>query len=226
MFNWFKKEKPPKPPEIRDTLFGDRPLSEWPQRDHANAKFEPWSWFVQARSYLEAGNKPSAIAVLQKITEAPALESRHYLQAWSFLRPLGVTPPEAKAKVVYGVVVEVGMDEGLDLLAAYMDHTARYYNYTGAGVIWEAPDHSLNGQIDDLLREGQTVVYQIGPWEEARPAPPPHGYVRLSMLTPSGLHFGQGDFGVLANDPMGGPLITAATTLMQSLIKKDPRISK
>jgi len=36
MFNLFKKEKPRQPIEIRDTLFGDMTISEWP-RD-ANAK--------------------------------------------------------------------------------------------------------------------------------------------------------------------------------------------
>lgn len=44
MFNLFKKEKPAKPIEIRDTLFGDMPISEWP-RD-PNPKIEPWLSFV------------------------------------------------------------------------------------------------------------------------------------------------------------------------------------
>ncbi len=42
--------------------------------------------------------------------------------------------------------------------------------------------------------------------------------VRLNMLTPSGLHFGEGPFQVLAGDPMGGPIVAAALALMQRLI--------
>jgi hypothetical protein len=44
--------------------------------------------------------------------------------------------------------------------------------------------------------------------------------VRINLLTPSGLHFGQGAFEVLASDPMGGPVIGSATRLMQELIAK------
>ncbi len=47
MFNFFKKkEKPPSPVTIRDTLFGDMPLSGWPSDSGLN--MEPWSFFVQA----------------------------------------------------------------------------------------------------------------------------------------------------------------------------------
>ena len=214
-------EKPRKSPEIRDTLFGDMPLAEWPGQDRANSAAEPWLWFVQARNHLDAGDQSSAIAMLEKITGTPGLEARHYLQAWHFLRQLGAAPPEELARIIYGVVVEVGMEQGLDIVAAYTDHTARYLNYTGAGIIWEAADESLNPLIDDVLRAGQTVVYQIGPWEGVRPAAPANGQVRLNLLTPSGLHFGQGAFETLANDPRGGPIITAATRLMQALIDKD-----
>ena len=168
MFNLFKKGKPRQPIEIRDTLFGDLPISEWP-RD-ANAQQEPWISFVKVRKYLDAKDKASATTVLQKITETPELESRHYLQAWHFLHQLGVNPPEDMAKIVYGVVVEVGMEHGVDIVAAYADHTARYLNYSGSGVIWERPDHSLDAEIEALLNAGQAVAKHIGPWEQARAA--------------------------------------------------------
>ena len=92
------------------------------------------------------------------------LEPRHYLQAWHFLRQLGVNPPDEKAKIVYGVVVEVGMEKGTDIVAAYADYTARYYNFSGAGVIWEG-DHSLDAEIEALIKAGQAVVKYIGPWD-------------------------------------------------------------
>ena len=37
---------------------------------------------------------------------------------------------------VLGVIVEVGLDEGLDVLASYQDGTARYINYTGKMILW------------------------------------------------------------------------------------------
>jgi len=112
------------------------------------------------------------------------------------------------------------MPEGLDLLTAYPDHSARYYNYSGAGVVWEHPDTSLDAQIDQLLAAAKQVVEMIGPWKQARPAPPPKGQARMSFLTPSGLHFGQGAMDVLSQDPLGGRVIQLATVLMRGLIAK------
>ena len=147
----------------------------------------------------------------------PGLESRHYLQAWHSLRQIGVNPPADKAKVVYGVVVEVGMQNGADIVAAYEDYTARYIHNTGAGVIWEHPNDSLDLKIKDLLDAGQAVANRIGPWEQERPAPPSKDNVRLNMLTPSGLHFGYGGFQSLHNEPMGRAILDPATALMLSL---------
>lgn len=124
---------------------------------------------------------------------------------------------------MYGVVVEVTLQNGLDLLAAYADGTARYFNWSGAGVVWERPDNSLDQSIKTLLELGQHVVNEIGPWEGERPPAPSEGYVRINLLVPSGLHFGYGLFEQLEADSLGGPLIAAATRLMQALIAKSER---
>jgi hypothetical protein len=222
MFDWFKKKKAqaPRAPEIRDTLFGDMPLEQWPPGGPGAASGEPWTSFVSVRRRLEGNDKAGAITLLRDIAGRRELEARHTLQAWHFLRELGVAPEPAIAKQVLGVVVEVGLPEGLDLLAAYADHSARYFNHGGGAVIWEAPDASLTPLIQQLLGAGERVANAIGPWEQPRPPAPPEGHARLSMLTPSGLHFGQAPFNVLASDGMAGPLLMLATQLMQQLIEK------
>lgn len=221
MFNWFKKEKPRSTVEIRDTLFGDMPISEWPSDGDRNV--EPWESFVQARQHLDRKDKNSAIRIWKTITDTPGLEARHYLQAWHFLRQHGESPHPEKAKLVYGVIVEVAVKGGADIVAAYTDYTARYLNYSGAGVIWEHPDTSLDAEIEALLKAGHAVANLIGPWEQARPPAPEGENVRLNMLTPSGLHFGYGSFKSLYEEPMGRSIIDPATRLMQSLIAKDKR---
>jgi hypothetical protein len=221
MFDSFRKKTSaspdPQPLPIRDLLFGDLPPSEWP-RGFSTA--QPWCSFVEARDHREAGETDRAIRLLRGILAMSDLESRHYLQAWHFLRALGVEPSDEEGKRLYGVVVEVGMEQGTDIVAAYADHSARYFNYSGAAVIWERPDDRLDGAIDELLEAGRRVVVQIGPWEGERPSAPPTGQVRISMLTPSGLHFGQGDFEVLAADPLGGPMISGGMKLMMALIEQ------
>jgi hypothetical protein len=212
----FGKKDQPVPLTIRDTLFGDSPLENWPPST-SNHKLEPWSLFVRAREALNKKNQETAIQIWRQITEMPNLESRHYLQAWHFLRQHGVQPPPEKAKMVYGVVVEVAVKDGLDLLAVYLDGSTRYYNYSGSGVIWEKPNDSLDPAIQAVLEAGRQTAAQIGPWEDARPPAPTGANARLSMLTPSGLHFGQGGFNVLSNDPISRSLMTAATALMVQL---------
>ena len=130
---------PGEQPNIRETLFGDMPISAWVVPDQSN-RGEPWSSFSRARDLLESGREQQAVEQLQEITQMDGVESRQVLQAWHFLRQLGVTPPQNVAKLVYGVVVEVGMEEGLDIVAAYADHSARYINYSGAAIIWEHPE--------------------------------------------------------------------------------------
>ncbi len=204
---------------IRETLFGDMPLESWPS-GHGTMTGSPWSEFESARSLLSQGDAAAARASWRQVLGQANLERRHYLQAWHFLRERGEQVPTAIAKQVLGVVLEVAMPQGLDLLAAYSDHTARYYNYSGAGVVWEHADDSLDPLIDALLDASAKIVALIGPWERQRPGPPPAGQTRVSFLTPSGIHFGQAPMETLSSDPMAGGVIHLATVLMQQLIAK------
>ena len=206
-------------PEIRDTLFGDLPFSQWVTGFPNATLLEPWASFGRAKQSLDSGDAQTATEALLGILEMSELESRHYLQAWHFLRDLGVNPPSEKEKDLLGVVVEVGLGKGLNLVAAYADHHARYYNFSGAGVVWERPNNSLDAAIDDLLRVGVVTMQAIGPWKDNRPFAPPKGYVRINLLSPNGLHFGQGPLDALTKDRLGGPVIAAAFRLMQELIK-------
>ncbi len=220
MFNFFKKKQ--RQLEIRDVLFGDLPSSQWPN-ETASTDEEPWFSFVKARNHLNSGRKEKAILIYQNIVARPKLESRHYIQAWHFLREVGVQPDSNVAKQLLGVVVEVSLPAGLDIVSAYADNTARYFNHSGASVVWDAPDNSLREEIENLLGAAKVVVDEIGPWEELRPPAPPTGQARISMLTPSGLHFGQASFDALAGDQLGGAVFSTATQLMKSLVAKTER---
>lgn len=215
----FKPKQPDKTQfALRDALFADAALSQFLSVSPQALSREPWASFDRAKRSLDLGDSESAIQILRQIQAVPQLESRIYLQAWHALRDIGVQPPDKDAKQVLGVVVEVGMPKGTDLVAGYVDHHARYWNFSGAGVVWERPDDSLDGFIDDLLTKGSSVVQRIGPWKEPRPDAPPNGVVRLNFLTPSGLHFGQGPMNAIAADPMGGPVLSSAFQLMRAMM--------
>jgi hypothetical protein len=199
----------------RDTLFGDAPLDAYALQGYGR---EPWLSFAKARESLANGKANEASAVLAAITEMPNAESLHRLHAWHYLRGLGRTPPVEMQKQVLGAVVEVGMTNGLDVLAGYTDKTVHYYNYSRAGRVWQHPDDSLDDLIAAMLQAAQAIVAHIGPWKGPRRPPPSRGIVRLNMLTASGLYFGEGPIEVLDRDPMGRPLLQAATSLMRKLV--------
>jgi hypothetical protein len=178
---------------------------------------EPWQSFEKARAFLAAGDLPQARATLQSIALMPAIESRVRLQAWHSLRDAGGQPASDVATEVLGVVVEVGMPEGQDFLAIYADQTAYYYNYSGAAVIWLRPDASLDKQINSVLEAARVILPDIGPWKESRRPPPSAGNARLNILTPVGLHFGEGPLPVLDKDRNSRPLLRAATAAMKKL---------
>jgi len=228
MFNAFKKKdnKPAaaQPTQeardpIRETLFGDQSVDDWPK---SNMDGYPWSMFVEARDEItQKGNMQGAVQVYKKIAETPDLESRHYLQVWHFLRKLNVEPaPEISTKA-YGVVVDVVLKNGPEFVAAYADHHARYFNYTGRGIIWEAPDRSVNEIIDALLGVCQQVANQIQPIKE-RPKPPQQvDAVQISILTPGGIRHGMGTFAQLAQNPSANEIINRSAYLMKTLIDKN-----
>lgn len=213
---------------LRSALFGDAPMEEWPRLDlppsdeplssrAMDGQPEPWRSFIHARSAYEADDTMTAIEQWQAITAMPGLESRHYLQAWHFLRQYDILPPPDQAKNVLGVIIEVALPQGLDVLACYRDRTARYFNYAGSGLIWDRPDQRLDTYIETMLERAQQLVQRIGPWGQPRLTTLDRGLVRLNMLTPSGLHFGQGPLQAMGSDPMGGPLLEAGTRLLQAI---------
>ena len=211
------------PPSVRDALFADGPLESWPVGDHADR--EPWATFVTARRYVAAGDIGSAVFGWQRVVGMPGLEARHYVQAWTFLRQYGgVQPAPAEAKRLLGVVVEVDRSPaGLDLLAAYPERTARFYAGTGGGIVWERPDPTLDAHIGALLDAAKAVLDRIGPWTQPRLPPPPPDHIRLNFLAPSGLHFGQAPFAVFEQDALAGPVVRAATGLLQVMMAVNQR---
>jgi hypothetical protein len=202
---------------IRDTLFGDLPLEQWPSED-ADASAYPWDSFAQARKLLADGDTQTAKQCWYEIVHHPGLDSRHHAQAWTFLRAQGEQPPDSYAKHVLGVVVEMGLAEGLDLLAVYEDGGARYYNHAGGGVVIDEPPDAAAQSIEALLQAAGEVVVHLGPWDGERPGPPSADHARLSFLTPSGLHFGEGGVETLSADPLGGPVLQRATELLSQLV--------
>jgi hypothetical protein len=211
------RETPSPADLLRPHIYGDLPVDDWGP-EGAGTHGEPWSSFERARRLFHAGQTAEAAQIWLSITLADGYESRHTLQAWHFLRQAGHEPPAERAKLVLGVVAEIPVDGGHDLLAAYRDRTARYLNHAGGAVIWDQPVPEIDSAIDEWLASGQAIANAIGPWDEPALPPLPAGHARAMMLTPSGPHFGQGPGASLFADPVAGAFLSAATKLLQLIL--------
>ncbi|HUP13192.1 MAG TPA: hypothetical protein VM187_13285 [Niastella sp.] len=179
-------------------------------------KIEPYRTANETSGYpwdVLMADKPE-IAALNTIAMDRDLESRQRLLACHLLMQQNQTPDNQE---LMGVIVEVALPEGLDVLAAFSDGTARYINHSEKILVWETPTNESEQLIIELFNESVAVVNQIGPWEGERKPAPGTDMIRLSFLVSDGLYFGEGPFEVLQDDPMGGPVIQAATNLMAYL---------
>jgi hypothetical protein len=175
------------------------------QSANAAAGIYPWNILFSAAPTAEE---------LNRIITAADTETRVKILAY---RKLSAAGHQVTGKELLGVIVEVGLEEGLDTLAAYKDGTARYINHSGKMTVWETSTTESDNIIQQLFATSEEVVKQIGPWTDARRPAPQAGDIRLSFLVSDGLYFGEGPFEVLEKDAMGGPVIHSALLLLQFL---------
>ena len=160
-------------PELRELLFADLAPAEALVRF---AEVEPLRALADAAG---RGDAPAARRQLDALLAGPGVETRLRLQAWTLARAAGIAPPADDAHVARGVVVDMGLDEGTDTLAGYADGSARYFNQSGAAVVWDAPgDAAIGAAIRQLLAAGQAIVDATGPLDGPRPPVPGPGSPR------------------------------------------------
>ena len=160
----------------------------------------------------------STVADLQKLIDAPNSEPRLKILSYNKQASLGY---KVDKKDLLAVIVEVGLEDGLDVLASFKDGTARYINQTGKLIVWEMTgDEEANRITKDLFAKSEDIVKKIGPWDQPRRSHPAEGTVRITFLVSDGLYFGEGPIDVLFNDAIAGPSLGAATELLQFLTEK------
>jgi len=189
--------------QIYNLLFCDDPQGFKP-RDGAS----PAHW----QSVL-FGEGVSAAAVEALANDSTA-EGRVRALAYNWLRQNGHSVP---AKQLLGVVVEVHLAGGLDVLAVFSDGGVRYINQSGKLAVVEGVPN-IQAVVARLLEASRPVVGRIGPWDKPRLPPPAKGNVRLTFLVSDGLYFGEGPMSLMQREPLAGPVINQATQLLQLVV--------
>ena len=154
------------------------------------------------------------VADLQKIAGADEFDPRVKLLACNRLLAAGVEP---ETKELMAVIVEVHLEEGLDVLASFIDGTARYINHSGKMAIWETEDDQAIDLTNQLFEHSIKIVNRIGPWDKPREPHPVKGNTRITFLVSDGLYFGEARSNILFSDPMAGPALKVAASLMNHI---------
>jgi hypothetical protein len=95
---------------------------------------------------------------------------------------------EEPRRPVKGVSVEVPLDNGLDVLAAFSDGDVRYLNQSGTVAIFEGQGNPVEGLAIELIAISQPVVNKVGPSDKKRLPSPKAGDVRITFLVSDGLY--------------------------------------
>jgi len=154
-----------------------------------------------------------AAEALQELIDDPNADPRIKILSYNKQLAEGYTPAQ---KELLAVIVEVGLEDGLDTLASFNDGTARYINKTGKILVWETTaDKKANGITSALFATSRQIVEKIGPWMHPRKQHPATGNTRITFLASDGLYFGEGATSALFSDGLAGPALASAVQLLQ-----------
>jgi len=160
----------------------------------------------------------SSVEDLQKIIDDASSDPRTKILAYTRQLASGHTPSK---KELFAVIVEVGLDGGLDVLASFNDGTARYINLSEKILVWKTTDDQKANELTRRLFDNSIrVVNQIGAWDKPRRPNPTKGNVRITFLVSGELYFGEGPMNILFSDLMASSVLTSATELMQYITQK------
>ena len=169
-----------------------------------------------------AGSSPSAwqqlllapggdAAAVRALANDPSQESRVRALAFGWLRAQRQPVPAGE---LLGSVVEVEMNGGIDVLAAYVDGRVRFINHSGRMVFLDTPVPAINPLLQAWMSAARSAAASARPWQRTGAAVPGAGRVRMSFLRSDGLHAVEGSFDALQRDARVGPALLAASQVL------------
>jgi hypothetical protein len=142
------------------------------------------------------------------VLNLPQVETRIQLWVWSALRELGEKPDPKIAFEVLGVVFEMPSGDGYDTLSAYVDGSARYLNFSGKAIFWDAQDTTIRRLCQAFVDSTIPASNRSKPRNNLSL---PKRDTQVTLLTRSGLF-------VITTPPE--PVVNAGAALMLELMKR------
>jgi hypothetical protein len=160
-------------------------------------------------------SKSTSAASLRAIVDAAGADSR--LRALAAQRLLQSGQRSGSRFVSFGVLLEVPLPDGLEVLATYADGAVRYLDRSGRATVYDHGPPEVRELAAEAVDHAQARALRLPPWSGARLPPPRVGDVRVSVLGSDGLRFVQGPFASLQKDPDTAALVSSAARLLRRL---------
>jgi len=103
----------------------------------------------------ECGDRAGAAEGLRGCLASVKNFSHPTLKTWCRLRQLGARVPPEVEREVPGLIVEIGLPNGVDTIAAYADGSSRFFSHAGGAVLGEE-------RRTELHESARRVVSQAG----------------------------------------------------------------
>jgi hypothetical protein len=168
---------------IRQLFFASQSLREQVSHMRPDGRSGAAQSIVDALRLVEEGNTKESAARLRAILDTPILETRNQLWVWAGLRELGESPQGRSAFEVLGAVLEMPSAGGYDTLAGYVDGSARYLNFSGKAIFWDAPDPKVKLLCQALV---DSTIPASGKAQPRTSLSLPRRGIQVTMLTRSG----------------------------------------
>jgi len=120
--------------------------------------------------------------------------------------------------VLLGVVLQVGLPRGVDVLSVYTNRLARYESVAGATIAWQRPDESLDVQIDRLLRAAKEALVDTAPMDLRDLSAVRFGEARMVLLMRDSVCGVEGSIVGLSGNPRLGDLLRQGSGLIGALV--------
>ena len=166
----------------------------------------------------------SSTADLQKIIDDTRADPRQKYIAYSRQIAKGHKPDKRE---LLAVIVEVGLDKGLDVLVVFNDGTARYINQYEKIIFWEKTDDPDANKLSKQIFDHSLIIANqlVESWDKPRKPSPAKDMFRINFLVSGALYLGDGPCNKIITDPHAKAIFDSAALFMhyitQSFLKEE-----
>lgn len=120
-----------------------------------------------------------------------------------------------------GVVVEFGVETGVDAFAAYSDGVVYWYDSTLSKMLEVQMCGVGKDKVDEALLAATKIADASKP-SFGIPNPPQPGFALIALITEDGIYYGLGASRDLASSPISAPIIKSALQIRKDILSSRP----